>query len=337
MRFLHFLPKLVLAAAALVAAWTLRAQNPIGQQATLLWPRTSAGSSQLEDVEQRFGPFSIAGQDYTVVLHKKRLPGASDPSLAETLAALEIRDANGNAPYQKTFPYEVEEGRFRRSVSASARLLAGKSGTGLLVRYREEAAGSQTGESWQVIGVVNGKLALFGKPSVPDGGMAGPFTWVIMRGNGAAPVVIRPDIIEFRAWTGSFYVLVPVRVDWARGRLMPDQRCFEGTGGGGLRVTGCEMAVEVNRRPSDAELGFVRLLSEAHESVGGVQHVVVKRNSKVEFLEASAIVTWNESADLIQPGFSDVWVKVRIDDKEGWIHTDEDFAAVGLPGESRVR
>jgi len=28
---------------------------------------------------------------------------------------------------------------------------------------------------------------------------------------------------------------------------------------------------------------------------------------------------------------SDLWLKVRIDGKEGWIHSEEDFQALGLP------
>lgn len=300
MRLADVLSSTLLAMAVLSAAVAQGAQSPATQQAATQQSRMSAEAPRLEDAEQRLGPFSIAGQDYTVVLRTKRLPRASDRSFAETLAALEIRDAAGNVPYQKSFPYEVGEGGFRRTVSASARLLSGNSGAGLLIRYGEKPAGLQIGESWQVFGGVNGKLTPFGKPSVPDGRTLGPFTVAIMRGNGAAPLVIRPDIIEFRSWTGSFYVIVPVRVDWARGRVMPDQRCFEGTGDGSLRVTGCEMRMEADRRPSDAELSFVRLLNEAHESVGGVQHVVVKRDSKIEFLEARAIVTWNERADAAQ-------------------------------------
>jgi hypothetical protein len=28
---------------------------------------------------------------------------------------------------------------------------------------------------------------------------------------------------------------------------------------------------------------------------------------------------------------SDLWLKVRIDGKEGWVHSEEDFRALGLP------
>ncbi len=67
----------------------------------------------VEDLEQRLGPFSLAGQNTVVILHQKRIAGASDATLAETLAGVEIRDAAGNIAYQKTFLFRVEDGRYR--------------------------------------------------------------------------------------------------------------------------------------------------------------------------------------------------------------------------------
>jgi len=52
----------------------------------------------------------------------------------------------------------------------------------------------------------------------------------------------------------------------------------------------------------------------------------------VEVLEGAGEVVWDEGADSV--GFrvaGDLWLKVRIDGREGWIHTDEDFEAIGLP------
>jgi len=44
--------------------------------------------------------------------------------------------------------------------------------------------------------------------------------------------------------------------------------------------------------------------------------------------------------DMVQIGIAphtDAWLQVRIDGKVGWIHSDEDLGAVGLPGpEDRV-
>ena len=77
---------------------------------------------------------------------------------------------------------------------------------------------------------------------------------------------------------------------------------------------------------------FVRLHVEAEEGFGTPDHVVVKKDSKVEFLAAEGEVQWEEDEHGVglSPG-DDFWIKVRIDGKEGWIHTQEDFMAIGLP------
>src|ERR1700730_10917709 len=55
-------------------------------------PRTSQ-DRRIQDVEQRAGPFEIAGQNYTVVLRQKRLANVSDPALSQTLAGVTILDS----------------------------------------------------------------------------------------------------------------------------------------------------------------------------------------------------------------------------------------------------
>ena len=77
---------------------------------------------------------------------------------------------------------------------------------------------------------------------------------------------------------------------------------------------------------------FVRLFAEAHEAFGIPAHVVVKKDSKVEILATEAQVVWTEGADAVDITVADdPWLKVRIDGKEGWVHTQEDFQAIGLP------
>jgi hypothetical protein len=256
------------------------------------------------------------------------------------LAALEIRDAAGNASYQKVFSYAIDQGHFQSSLSASARLASGKTGTGLVIHYVERTAAAQTGqietrESWQLFGLVNGKLAALGKPApigVPAAG--GQFMGVMMRAaNGTVSVIGQPDTIEVRAWTGYFYLFVPLRVDWSHGGLAQGQRCMEMIGGG-LKEVGCDMRVEAVRKPPTDEFTFVRFFVEANENLGSVEHVVVRKDSKVEILGARAITTWNENGELIQPIIADVWLHVHIDDRAGWIHGEEDFSAAGLPAAS---
>jgi hypothetical protein len=94
------------------------------------------------------------------------------------------------------------------------------------------------------------------------------------------------------------------------------------------------MRVEAARKPPSDEFTFARLFVEAKENFGSAEHVVIGKDSKVEILGSSAITTWNENGDLIQPVFSDLWLHMRFDDRTGWIHGQEDFAAVGLPAGS---
>jgi hypothetical protein len=92
----------------------------------------------------------------------------------------------------------------------------------------------------------------------------------------------------------------------------------------------CECEVEGDCVPTDRSVTFVRLFSEANEAFTPV-HVVLTEDSKVELLAAEAEVIWSEDAHEanLKVG-KDPWPKVRIDNKEGWIHSEEDFEAIGL-------
>src|SRR5882724_688180 len=59
-----------------------------------------AGAPRLEDAEERRGPFLVAGQTFTVLLHYKRLPGETGPD-SQTLASLEILDAAGDVQHRE--------------------------------------------------------------------------------------------------------------------------------------------------------------------------------------------------------------------------------------------
>jgi hypothetical protein len=120
-------------------------------------------------------------------------------------------------------------------------------------------------------------------------------------------------------------------VNWMEGKLALAHHCFYQTGHG-MAEGGCEMPIEgVERHPGEQELTFVRMFGEPHEQIVTPAHVVVKKDSQVEILAGKVLVTWVEGKDGIGLGVADdIWVKVRIDGKEGWIHSDEDLQAIGL-------
>lgn len=292
---------------------------------------TADDEAPLQDIEQRLGPFPISGRDFTVVLHLKRIIPAQAEHPPETaLAALDIRDPSGATVYREMFSYALEAGAFSDSCMASAQLLTGGFTTGLLIGVGCSPSAPSSGEVWELFGLINGRLTRFGKPFTTSG----EFLRVIPhppRKVGAATVFV-PDVLQFRVWTGNFHVTVPIRVDWMQGRLIPGLRCFEQTGRG-LRESGCEVPVEAQRVPGEEDLTFVRLFTEATELMGVPRHVVIRKDSRVEILAARIKLAWDESRDVIFFGADDQdpWLKVRIDGKEGWIHTQEDFSAVGVP------
>ncbi len=131
---------------------------------------------------------------------------------------------------------------------------------------------------------------------------------------------------------GAFVATVPVRIDWLHGTLaLAQQHCFYQTGHG-IAEEGCEGSVQgVEHHPVDGDLTFVRLFVESRESQGMPAHVVVKPESRVEFLASKVRVRWEDAQDAVHLGVEDdLWLKVRIDGREGWIHTTEDFNALGL-------
>jgi len=315
------------------------------QQSNRAEPSTKPAVT-LESIEQRLGPFTIAGQSFTLMLQNKRVAGApSGGTLSQTLAKLEICDQSGAVLYHKTFPYQLEDSRFHEIVTASARLLAGDNLTGLLVTYTHQPAPPGTEQSWQVFGFRNGKMALFDQPGAePATNAPAQFTGVLMQAqNGGAPMIVRGplDIVQLRAWTGNFYVIVPLRVDWRSGKLLVGERCLESGGGPGLHEIGCDMRVEGERVPSNAEFNFARIFPTPEEQAGiSVQHAVIAKGADVQLLKAKAIATWVKDGDVMRLQFPDLWLKVIIDnntDNEGWIHGEQDLAAVGLPARGLVQ
>ena len=294
----------------------------------------------VEDVRTEQGPFDLGRQRFTVVLHMKRIAGqgpAAASDFRETLARMEIKDPAGRVHYDKSFPYEVSSVEFAGTTDASARLLRGRQGRWLLITYGTLPSTPLGGESWQVFGLfagppsapLDGRLVPFSKPIIAEG--------QLINGKPGEKVVetsqepkLQGDVLHFRVWAGNFFVIIPLRILWFQNTIGPAWRCVKMTARGPRPI--CEVQVEAERHPADEDLTFVRLHREADEGMGVAQHVVVKKDSKVEVLAAETEVVWKEHADSVSLGVSeDVWLKVRIDGKEGWIHTQEDLQAIGLP------
>ena len=316
--------------ATTAAAAASSAQNPaapasgqaIGQKSN------AAATPELDDVETIQGPFQIGGHDYTVSSHYRRIKGTTDPS-SQTLALLEIVDASRQVYFHQSFTPTVENGEFSDACSASTEVFSGNMTKYLWITLNCDSCDSISGGPWQLFGAVNGKLVPFGKPIVLEGDFVRFVPGAVSK-IGAA-TMFQADSLEFRVSAGNFFVTIPMRVNLVQGSLDLGIHCFRQTGHG-MGESGCDVPVQVERTPVSDDITFVRLFSEPAENSGTPAHVVIRKDSKVEFLAANVRPTLTADGDFTVLGVTgELWLKVRIDGKEGWIHTQEDFDAIGLP------
>ena len=294
--------------------------------------KTSTTAAPLEDFDRRIGPLKIKRQNFTVVLHLKRVrvPGARAVGSEETVTRMEIWDDAGIIHYAKSFPCEVVEDHFAETMEISAQMLEGSQDSGILITYGEDPSTPLGGGSYQVFGMFNGKLVPFSKPISMEGNLIRPEPSSEKVVKTSTEPGLLAEVLRFRVWSGNVFVIIPVRVDWMLAKVRPAWQCYRMTAHG--MKPQCQFKVEADRRPPENELSFVRLLSEPEEEMRIAEHVVVKKDSRVEILEASGEQVWEEANERIGLGVGeDLWLKVRLDGKEGWIHTQEDFNAIGLP------
>jgi len=156
-----------------------------------------------------------------LAISKYRLlpPTHADRPAEPALCALVIQNSAGVTVYQETFAYAVERGTFSDSCMASAQLLKGGFTTGLLIGVGCSPSAPNSGDVWKLFGLMNGKLNRLGKPFTTDGEFLGLIPNPPQK-RGRTTLFL-PDVMQFRVWTGNFRVIVPVRVDWMRGRPMP--------------------------------------------------------------------------------------------------------------------
>lgn len=308
------------------------------QQAPLPLPAAKPAAvptPKIMALDRTAGPFQVKGQSFTFVEHVQSIDRQPhDPDSDETVEWWELRDAAGATVYREQLAVSLQDGRFDETNDVGARLLKTNLGEGILVGGSSLPSAPNASGWFQLFGLFNGKLVPFGAPISTDGEFLGQAEeafqpTAVVRGQQPAPVT--RDVLNFRVWTGNFSIIYPVLIDWMQAKVRPAWTCYRMTAKG--MVATCTYKVQVEPVHTTSDLTFVRLFAEPEEGFP-VKHVVVKPDSKIEFLEGQIPVDWSATKDAISIGVgdgADVWLHVRIDGQEGWIHTQEDFEAVGLP------
>jgi hypothetical protein len=187
---------------------------------------------------------------------------------------------------------------------------------GLIVYYGSTPSAPSSGVSCQVFALNGERLAPLFSPLTVYGQV-----YELPHGsNTNALRLFDRDTIKFGVWTGWYEVIVPVKV-FDRLRVVPLHH--------NSTFIYNAFDVVVKRRYSEEET-FVRLFSQPELS-SIPRHVIIKKNTKVEFLWAYARESIAYGAYECAITINELpWLKVRIDDKEGYVRDPEDLLALGI-------
>lgn len=337
----HVTPLAILPAASRGAPTGLRAQpgtdspvngpvRPPGNDQASAGPRTAQNTSE----EQ----FNVAGQKFNFVKHAQKIEGSTSPDDV-TVDWWELRDSSGKAVYHQEYPVSFQGTTFGETNDAIARLLKTHDGAGILVEGGWLPSTPNGGWWVQVFGFFNGKLKPFSTPISMDGEFLGEDVETFQPTPLFQERQVQPvshDVLKFREWTGNFSILYSAAIDWIQGTVHPAWTCHQLTSKG----PGSSCRYQVQADPVRAkEMTFVRLFSEPDEGFMP-KHVVIKPDAKIEYIEAQMPVSWSSEQSSTTIGVKNdddggqadkIWLHIRVDGQDGWIFSQEDFEAVGLP------
>lgn len=313
----------------------LSQQTPItGSQRTPATAQPQTTSSKLI-ASDRAQEFTVAQRKYRLLIHEQSIEGTTE----KTVEWWELRDADDHVVRRESYPATIQNGSFENTTEISGNFFEAKGGSGIIISGMDLPSAPESGGWTEVFAFKYGRDKYGADPSlfVPFGPpiyVSGDFLGIETDSyqptplfKGAAPQTATYDTLKFSVWTGNFKISYPVRINWFTGHLEPAWKCIETTSKG--RVERCSYPVSIEAHRLD-QTTFVRLFPESDDGFTP-KHVIIQPQSKVEFLEARVPMAWKEDEKSITfDANGDMWLKVRIDGVEGWIHSEEDFEAVGL-------
>ena len=295
-------------------------------------PTQSVAAPPLVASDETQGPFHIGDQTFTLVKHIEKIKDSKSPD-DMSVEWWELRDSTGKAAYRQQYGLELENGSFGDTQEVTARELKTKFGQGILVEGGSLPSAPNSGWWVQVFGLFNGKLVPFSPAISADGEFLEENVSTyqpspVFRGQQQSPV--SNDVLKFRMWTGNFNIHYSVIIDWLQAKVRPEWICSQMTSKGRSSACRYQVDAESNR---NGELSFVRLFGEPDEGFTP-KHVVIKPESKIEFIEAQASIAWSADQNNASFGVANsekIWLHIKVDGQDGWISGEEDFEAVGLP------
>jgi len=304
------------------------------------WAETQGGkpnSGSIVRYKKEMGPFRVDDKVFTIkIINMKHQNDKTH--FNDTTESFSIVDQKGNIHYEKSFNIVYSNNRFERSMGIGACTIKtsgyktlkyesgelkpvkpkGRPNAGLLLYYGFDPRAPGTGVACQLFRLKEELLVPLFLPLTVDGRIQK----LDQADTPDSRVLFKNNTMRFAIWTGNFNIIVPVRVmDGLRIQNMHPvfgRNAFD---------------VEVKKTVTEEET-FVRLYN-FRDFNSTPKHVIIKKDTKIEFLCAYAKILIKHSGIedfggiIITDGMP--WLRVKINGREGFVRGYEDFESIGLP------
>src|SRR5262245_24036480 len=174
-----------------------------------------------------------------------------------------IQNSAGAVVYERTFPMQTELEAFSDAWFVTAKVVTGRTGTGLMINYAldsEPSAPTPENDSWwQLFGVIDGKLRAFSGPISVQGDLL--------------PNDSLSDVLQFKVWAHHYRLIFPVAINWAEGKLSPAMPC-----------DACQYDVLSEDLSGRDDLTFVRLCPAVEAQCANPERTLVNKDSMIELV-----------------------------------------------------
>lgn len=263
-------------------------------------------SGETKRVAKQVGPFEVGKSRITVILDITGQEGSSP-----LYNSIEIKDETGKSYYKKVIGSSAESHTNIEEICK----LEGKSGEGLIIYFDTEPNAPPAGKSFQVFGMEKSIL----KPlSVPIN-VYGKLEQLTRGKSKETEKLFDGDVISVDVWKGLIGVKVPLAVDFRKLTITP------------LKNEGIFDIYFITTPGKPVALPD--FFYQDHTINAKVERIKETEGVNVEFLNAYAAVQLRKqnNGQELDIDVSNLWLKVKINGREGWIYDLNDFNMLGLP------
>jgi hypothetical protein len=280
---------------------SVKTEPPKNQDNATSQTKQNVGSNIAEPTlsGKKFGPFDI---------DRKRIMVTYD----YIGSLLEIKDEKGVTYFKKEYDIAAESSY----TVENAFKLEGQSGEGLIIFYDSEPNAPPCGPEFQIFGMVSGSLKAM-SPSIIVCGQFEKLPEGMPRG---VLKLLDGDLIKVNVWKNFFGIRIPFKVDFQKMTIAPliAQGVFD------IDVHETQGAVKT-------ELSNKVILCSDHNPSSQQESLIVSEQAKVIFMGAYADVQLEQAGTAhLDIKITNVWLKVKVDGKEGWVNDIDSFFMLGL-------